>query len=121
MISAALLALALQGHVFDNFNDAELCQVMKRNTASVQAPLTPPLTASSIAADCATKRLNASIVLSVDGEPFESYIQDFLLTARSGVCDRSNPTMNAFATRGWRFAYRFESASGETREHVLDC
>lgn len=121
MIASLLLLASAQGHVFDNFNDAELCGVIRRNVESTQAPLNAPITSNRLAADCASKQIRSNMKIALDGQAFDNYVVNFVGVARSGVCNMSDPTMKAFASRGWRFAYRFESTQGTVEERLLTC
>ncbi len=120
MIEALFFIIAAQGHVFDNFDDAGLCQVISRNMTQVPPP-TPPVESTQMNADCGAKRIHAQISLGLSGADFDGYVQMFMATARAGVCDMSNPTMVAFADRGWGFTYTFEASDGTSEEIVLDC
>ena len=82
---------------------------------------TPPARIAPPVADCAAKRIRADIKVSLSGAAFDNYVANFMGASRSGVCNLSDPTMRAFADRGWKFAYKFQDEGGHIKDVVLDC
>ena len=117
---APALAIAAQGHVFDRFSDAELCDVFQRNMTKVP-PATAPITDMSLVADCGAKKLRGSVSLDLTDRSFDAYVEAFLAAARGGVCDPNNEALVVFQRRGWGFAYTFTAADGETVQRELTC
>ena len=70
-------------------------------------------------ANCSDKRIEIDMTV-LSGDP-KVFVDTFLSTARAGVCNLQDPTMAAFAARGWRFRYTFKAAGSETVTSTLDC
>ena len=70
-------------------------------------------------ANCSAKRIEIEMAV-VSGDP-KVFVDTFLTTARSGVCNMQDPTMATFAARGWRFRYSFNAFGRETIATTLDC
>ena len=98
----------------------EQAHVVRRRVARPQNT-NPPFSARTDTADCAAKRIRASVSVEAEGEEFDRALLNFLTVARRNICNFERPSMRAFAGRGWRYTYTFTAANGELRRAEVEC
>ena len=117
--SAGLLFVSATTSPLANLSDDGLCAAIKRNLPSTQAMANSAVSIDSANANCPEKRIEIDMTV-LSGDP-KIFVDTFLSTARSGVCNPQDPTMTTFNARGWRFRYTFKAAGREIVTSTLDC
>jgi len=121
VFAVMLLSGAPARSILEKMPENQLCAAMKRGVTRYAGASSAAARTSAAKANCAAKRLEIDITILVSGDRRQLFIDTFMMSARAGACNFSDPTMAAFAKRGWHFQYTFHSAAAEPKTFLLEC
>lgn len=122
MLSAAALLVAAQtSSALPLLSDREFCALLQRKVPAMSGQSIPPAKFGTVRANCVARRVEAKIDVALNGTQLDDFVNRFVAAAKSGVCNLNDPTMKAFADRGWKFEYIFTGSDRRVVPYLLTC